>query len=385
MLVFLNPHKNHFYGKVKQRISSGEANVAKLKYFLNAFLKIKNSKYLIDKKKFPEHPFNLYELFNLFFFTKRQFKEWEKLNDLKISKPIITWNEVGYNDIIILNAKDLKYKNISQSLRYTKAKKILFLTNHFCHHPDLGKGVLSNFKGEIELLSELPVRSKPVFKDYLPNKNRETIMGYAISDRFFLKKNFLDRKKKALVIGSYSLGRKRNQIVNLYFKKNKLTGAQHYRYMIDKNVAPNSKVVDNFISERSRDISSRKNFIKKVNNYYNFNLNDRLNSYKLFICPPDSFDIKPQLMFEAMACGSVVITNTDRTLEELNIYEGQHYVGFDFRNNLNQLNKFVENLLENEIEKLETIHINALKLSKNFRFDNVVKNTVNFLKNIHSH
>ena len=100
----------------------------------------------------------------------------------------------------------------------------------------------------------------------------------------------------------------------------------------------------------------------------------------LLICPPDSYDVLPQLMFEAMACGTVVITNIDPTLEELNIYEGLHYVGFDFKNNVNQLEKFVEDLLNNDLERLKTIHDNVIKLSKNFRVDQVIKNTVNFLE-----
>jgi len=380
MLVFLNPHKNHLYGKVRQRINSGESNVPKLNYFLQAFLKINNSKYLIDKQRFPEYRFNLLELFYLIFFSRRQLKQWEKLNDIKINKSMISWREVSYEDTIVLNAKDLKYKNISKFLKKTKAKKILLLTNHFCHHPDLGKDVLSNFKGEIELLSELPVRSKPIYKDYLPNKNSEIIMGYTIADRFFYKKKFFERKKKAIVIGSYSLNRKRNQIEQSYFNNNKLNGSQHYRYMIDKNIRSKSKVIDNFTSERSRSNVSKKDFITKVSRYYSTDLNEKLNSYMLLICPPDSYDVLPQLMFEAMACGTVVITNIDPTLEELNIYEGQHYVGFDFKNNINQLEKFVEDLLNNEAEKLKTIHDNVIKLSKNFRVDQVIKNTVNFLE-----
>lgn len=380
MLVFFNPHKNHLYGKVRQRMNSGEASVPKLNYFLQAFLKIKNSKYLIDNQRFPEYRFNLIELFYLIFFTKRQLKNWEKLNEIKINKPMIFWREVSFEDTIVLNAKDLKYKNISKFLKKTKAKKLLLLTNHFCHHPDMGKEVLSNFKGDIELLSELPVRSKPIYKDYLPNFNSESITGYTIADRFLYQKKFFERKKRAIVMGSYSLHRKRNRIEESYFKKNKLNGSQHYRYMIDKNIAPYSKRIDNFISERSRSSNSKNDFIKKVKQYYDFDLNEKLNSYMLSICPPDSYNLLPQLMFEAMACGTIVITNTDRTLEEINIYEGQHYIGFDFKNNLNQLDRFVEDLLNNDLERLKTIHNNALKLSENFRVNQVIKNTVNFLK-----
>ena len=126
MLVFLNPHKNHLYGKVRQRINSGESNVPKLNYFLQAFLKINNSKYLIDKQRFPEYRFNLLELFYLIFFSRRQLKQWEKLNDIKINKPMISWREVSFEDTIILNAKDLKYKKMSKFLKNTKAKKFCF-------------------------------------------------------------------------------------------------------------------------------------------------------------------------------------------------------------------------------------------------------------------
>jgi len=150
--------------------------------------------------------------------------------------------------------------------------------------------------------------------------------------------------------------------------------------MIDKNIGSNSKVIDNFTSERSRSNISKKDFITKVSHYYSFDLNEKLNSYMLLICPPDSYDVLPQLFFEAMACGTVVITNIDPTLEELNIYEGLHYVGFDFKNNINQLEKFVEDLLNNDVERLKTIHDNVIKLSKNFRVDQVIKNTVNFLE-----
>ena len=81
-----------------------------------------------------------------------------------------------------------------------------------------------------------------------------------------------------------------------------------------------------------------------------------------------------------MGCGTVVITMADKGLEELGILEGVHYVAFDFENNLNNLDIFLQNLLKKK-DYLNKIHEQALKISKNFRKENLSLKLKNFFEN----
>ena len=115
MLVLLNPHKNHLYGNVKQRIDQGLKNISKLNFFLKTFIMVSNTRYLIDRQFFPETPKSLKFFFKSIFFQNYLLNEWQIMNGIKNQKSIITWDKLTKNDTIILNAKDLRYKNIVRS------------------------------------------------------------------------------------------------------------------------------------------------------------------------------------------------------------------------------------------------------------------------------
>ena len=381
MLVLLNPHKNHLYGLVKQRLDSGEAVITKLQYFLNSFIKNPNSKFLVDRQAFPDNPFSLRIFFSSLFFEDKRLREWERFNDFPLKMPLVTWDEISEKDTIILSAKDLRYRKLPRLLAACNAGKLVLLTNHYCHHPDVGQHALSGFQGRIELISEVPVSMKPIYKDYLPPFIKEYCFGYVVSDRFFCKTKFLERKKRALVTGSYSLGRKRNVVVESFLYGNELNGSQHYRYKIDKNVVPSSTMLDSLLSERSRDKMLNKKFKSSVKDYYSMDLNEAFNSYMLVVVPPDSFDVTPLIMFEAMACGAIVVAMADPTLEALGIFEGKHYVSFDFKGDLNALDEFLRSSI-NESEQLHTIHENALKLVEGFRSKRVKSKVDNYLEGL---
>ena len=379
MLVLLNPHKNHLYGKIQQRIDSGLKNISKLEIFLESFNMSSNNGYLVDEEFFPETPKSLKFYFKSKFFQNKLFKEWQDINKIHIQKPTISWDKLTEEDSIILSAKDLKYKKIGKKLKKTKAHKLLIHTNHYYGTPDIQFESLLNFRGKFYLISEVSMRHKPLIKDFLPIIEKEHSFGYCINEKFKCNINFIDRKEKAITFGTINLDLPRNITLRKHLNNNGLIISQYYRTQL-YNYSKNSENIDSFFNIRHKSRISKKEDKNLTQKYHNYDLNELLNSYKLAIVLPDSLKITPQAVFEAMGCGTVVITMADKGLEELGILEGVHYVAFDFENNLNNLDIFLQNLLKKK-DYLNKIHEQALKISKNFRKENLSLKLKNFFEN----
>lgn len=380
MIVLLNPHKNHLYGKVKQQIEIGKNRVSKLKYFFEAFIKVPNTGYLIDHQNFPDHIFSIKVLLKSIFLKSIFIKEWEYLNEIKITKPLVKWNELTDKDTIIMSAKDLKYNGIRKKLIKTKVQNLLLLTYHYGSYPDIEYAALLSFKGKIHLVSELSLTSKPLIKKFLPPFKRESSFGYCIDKKFNIYKNFSDRKQKALAIGTINLGLPASETVCKYLNSMRLENTHHYRTQL-YYYSKNSKMIDAFFNARNKH-KIPKDKSKLISDKYHFyDLNKLLNSYKIVLLPPDSYFRSAQLIFEAMGSGCVVVTMPDRSLKKLGIIEQIHYVPFDFQNNISNLDLFLKNLLKKK-EYLKKIHLEAFKISKNFRKEKISIKVMNMLKNI---
>ena len=379
MLVLLNPHKNHLYGKIQQRIDMGLKNISKLEIFLQSFIMATNTGYLVDKEFFPETPKSLKFFFKSKFFQTKLLKEWEHLNKIHTQKPIISWDKLTDKDTIILSAKDLKYKKIEKKLKKTNVRKLIIHSNHYYTNPDIQYKALSNFQGKFHLISEVSMRFKPLVKDFLPMIEAEHSFGYCVNKKFKCYENFMNRKERAITFGTINLDLPRNIALRKHLNNNGLLISQYYRTQL-YNYSKDSKIIDSFFNVRHVSKISKKEDQKLTQNYHNYDLNELLNSYKLALLVPDSLKITPQAFFEAMACGVVVVTMEDKGLEEMGIFKGVHYVAFDFENNLNNLDTFLQNLLTKK-NYMQKIHEEALKISKNFRKENISYKLKNFLEN----
>ena len=381
MLVLLNPHKNHLYGNVKQRIDQGLKNISKLNFFLKTFIMVSNTRYLIDRQFFPETPKSLKFFFKSIFFQNYLLKEWQIMNGIKNQKSIITWDKLTKNDTIILNAKDLRYKNIGKRLEKTSVNKLILLSNHYGTHPSAEYEALSKFKGKINLISEVSMRERPLIKDYLPMIESEYTFGYCINEKFKCDKIFSNRKERAIAVGTINLDLpKNNESLRKYLVDNDLDNNHHYRTKL-YNYSKNSKLIDTLFNVRHKhQISKKKNEIL-TKNYHTYDLNELYNSYKLAIILPDSLKTVPQLIFEALGSGTVVVTMYDKGLEQLGILKDVHYVAYDFNQKLDNFDIFLKNLLKKK-NYLQKIHEEALKISKNFRKKNITNKLKSFLESI---
>lgn len=378
MISVFNPHKNHLYGLVRDRIDLGEANISKLNYIFNVLVQDSETRLLIDRQFFPDNRITLKSFIRNLQPHTKQVENWLSLNNWDFNLVHTTWSSLTADDIILLNSKDLRYPKLRQRLLYTKASRLVLATNHYCHHPQAAKDSLSGFQGTIDLISELPVKQKPVYREFLPTNSRETSFGYVIDVRFRSKVPIENRHRQAIITGSYSTNRKRSRIVENYLKSKNLTGSQHYRAQIDQLTLPTNSKLTRLLNCRNRGMAG---FGDKVKNYYSFDLCEVLNSHMFCVIPPDSFEVAPQLLFEAMGCGNIIITMPDPSLEQLGIFEGVHYIGYDFKENIDNINNFVDDLTSNADDYFD-IHVNALNISANFRSDKITQKVTHFFSTL---
>lgn len=69
----------------------------------------------------------------------------------------------------------------------------------------------------------------------------------------------------------------------------------------------------------------------------------------------------------------------DKGLEKLGILEDVHYVAYDFDKNLDNFDFFLKDLLTKK-DHIQKIHEEALKISKNFRKENITNKLISFLE-----
>lgn len=379
MFYLYNSHKNHSYARVKIREKSGNPAISKLAYFFHSLLESGDVGIVADKKLFPDNPHSVLDRFNSYVTPiRKSVDEWQRFNNLTQHIPIKKWGELDESDVVIITAKDLRYSGMAENLRQCKCRTLLLSTNHYCHHPDKNYEVLSEFKGEIIPFSEMPVSKKPIYRDYLPANVKEVSFGYAVEERFQCKKSILERSNPALITGSISAGRRRNHIVQSYLEQRGFMSSQGYREALLEKFGE-AKNIKSLLSLRSRDNDNSLKFKAETLQYYKYDLVSELNNSAIFICPPDSFEVMPQLFFEAIACGCVVLTNPDEALTELGFECGKHYLGLELLDESINLDLEIEKLFQDK-NKLMSIQKHGLSQIQMFRKEEMSKKVYDFLK-----
>lgn len=160
-------------------------------------------------------------------------------------------------------------------------------------------------------------------------------------ERFCVKKNFDERKTKAVAIGTLTKA--------TFYEFIETYGTEYYqphRKMILDEAKKYSEELDSFISEwqegtlkidENKDSKFIK-FCKRIFNYYqtgrqtsyfSFDMVDKYNEYKMFICPEDINGSYGIGTIEGMACGCAMIGWNYGAFEDMGMQAGVHYISYD--------------------------------------------------------
>lgn len=163
---------------------------------------------------------------------------------------------------------------------------------------------------------------------------------YAYEDRFVNKNPFNERKNKVVAMGT---------LTKCFFPELEAVYGPYYqprRKMIMDHASEMIDILDSYISEYYevplKKINEKDNIIIKIykklfnltrvgkqKQYFSFNMVDKYNEYKMFICPEDVNGSYGIGTIEGMACGCAMIGWNYGAFEDMGMVAGKHYISYN--------------------------------------------------------
>lgn len=340
-IVFVNLHENAFYVKPLSNMIFGRRAITK-HAFLLAWL-LNNNIEVVDYitpscsglptdvlRKLTRKPF-LQKAIARYVFRKNNFS-------VKKIKLITNISDIKKDDIVIY------YGTFDESQFETICDvRGIKIVDHIHFYGNKEKSELLRNKGIKYYMYEVNLQKY----SKLFRKNFDWFDGvyverpYAFEERFLNKTAFDSRKNKAIAIGTLTkcdLPEFEKIYGTLYY--------QPRRKMLMDHASEMKEYYDSYISEFQETPGKRimeQDFIgvkiyKKCYNafnagkqktYFSFNMVDKYNEYKMFICPEDVNGSYGIGTIEGMACGCAMIGWNCGIFEDMGMADGVHYIAYD--------------------------------------------------------
>ncbi len=218
---------------------------------------------------------------------------------------------------------------------------------------------------------------------------------YAFEDRFINKKPLNFRKNKAVAMGTLT-----KCLLSEFIETYDTEYYQPHRKMIMDHASEMEEYIDSYISEFQE--IPRKQILKtdfiavkiykkfynafnagKQKQYFSFNMVDKYNEYKMFICPEDVNGSYGIGTIEGMACGCAMIGWDYGAFEDMGMVAGKHYISYNGTiEDLKEKIKYYQ--MEEHQEELERIaRIGCEYVRNNYSQEKVAERYYNNLKAIH--
>jgi glycosyltransferase involved in cell wall biosynthesis len=359
MYIYLyNPHNNHSYAKTIQRLIFRHPQFSKLNYVLRSLKKQDTALSLIDGEVFPES--SKYWPHGMLW-SKLEYYLWSKVNNIKIKASLIKSVQIDDSDILILTAKDLKYKKIYDLVESSECK-IILLTNHFFNSYDSNCMFLNRYHHRVSLVSEASIVDNPVLGIGLDYDMNEYQVGWAVSSRFSSYADFSRRKKRCASLGSITI-RKFGGFINKILRSYNEITIHPSRYYIYKN-QDKFNYVDVFSECRDYASSARVLSLTTINSlffkivimfrnklvttkYYSVNMVDLMNSYQFIIYGHDIFEQPSLGVYEAMSCGCVVIGTDSYAYRSIGLTHNYNYISVPKNSDVASIDDVIQEYLNN--------------------------------------
>lgn len=363
-LVFIDLHCNNFLIRPYSAIKSGR-KIVSYKHKLILDYAVENNIKVCNFVSMRQSTKRIYGRFGKYIKSKYYYEKESRyvINDLLGEKLevncIFDKKEIRDDDIVIVYL----YNTIQiDELEGMSGIKVM-MGNHFVaiNNPvDLNKLGVNVFVNEIDLED-----NEFVIKFINTRNVKAVVLPYVFSDRFVNKHK--NRKNKAMAIGTLSTCAG-NSGYKLYRDLFKTEWIQTSRKMIYDNAVQISEWLDSYISyinEDKLEIKPNDSVIiklyKKIRNRYmpwtqskytSFNMVDKFNEYKMFLCPEELVGMPGVGFVEGMACGTAYIGLDTSYYRKLGLVPGEHYISYD--GTLEDLEKVVSyyQMHENELEAI---------------------------------
>lgn len=389
-IVFVNLHCNAFFLRPFYLIlQKSKLKTFKQKYILDYAIKNKIEILNYINEDGTTAPSWMNKFANNDFGRKMECKFVLHENGIDTSKIKVTSDakEIKNDDIVIVN---YYYKDQMKSLKNKRNYKVV-LGQHFIslnYNTDLSKLGVNSFVNEVNITNNEFIR-----KYFNLNDVDKYVLPFTFQDRFKKKTGINKRKNKALAIGTLSTVKRGgyNEYIKfvgthwvqpmrreILINKNKLT-----KY-IDSNI---SYIYDDKTYEIDEDDLSLIKEIKKAynwfygwrqTNYLSFDMVDKFNEYKMFVCPEEVVGLPGIGFVEGMACGCAYIGLDHDMYKCLGVVPGVHYISYD--GTLDGLTKKIEYYQKNSDELEAIAKAGCLYVRKNFNQRIVAKKFFEYIK-----
>ncbi len=350
-LVLVNPHY-YIYGKTVINILLRRKHFMKYDYFIDYYLKDKSKQtaIYIDGTKTSLAAIKVRFLFFPKFFSYLELLVWMISNGLNPFK-VKVYFEIGQldpqKDVMIDFVRSLKLSE----LKYTGYTKFSGLVLFFCTHYFLRIREVVEYLKQVPhylLIAEHNLAQEAFFHNFFPNVAEVYQLPYAFGERFNQKKNFEERTNKCLALGSVAPIERNNKEFFDFFhievlqpmRQLLLDKASQYTPEIDTVIrrfenssflqtgVPDENWVNRMIRRWAPPFIMKIVFSYPHNKYYQFDIVQKYNQYRMFISGEEIVGLPPINAFEGMACGAAYIGIDHPMYTRIGLIPGVNYVGY---------------------------------------------------------
>jgi hypothetical protein len=228
---------------------------------------------------------------------------------------------------------------LAQRLSTVPLLKIVHMT-HFAYNPVLGSENLRVLHPDILLAENDLKKNSPFFEKYFGDvSGRFHHLPYVAAPRFQRKVGFSARANKLGVTGSITYKMKAPEF-SAFYGQNEL---QPMRRKIYNRQDELSTLLDSFIYdldesrrvEETAALEAKEQAIFQAQsqvqqrNYYNADIVEFFNSYRMFAVPEEICDLPGISFIEGMACGAAYFGLDNPMYRDIGMIPGVHYVAYD--------------------------------------------------------
>ncbi|EKD52981.1 MAG: hypothetical protein ACD_61C00186G0018 [uncultured bacterium] len=231
-------------------------------------------------------------------------------------------------------------------LKTFKGKKLLHATHYFGRTAQVAKNVQS--VGVRHLLGEANIAKNSFFRKYFSFIKKVYVLPFVLKDRYQSRVPFAKRSNKCFAVGTLLLLSDTYEAVSgahsdymNFFHTNALHTMRKEIYEKRDIV---KKYIDCFISPQTNEKHSPKKYFysgwailkiwasltnSDLKKYHSFDIVEKYNQYKMFVCPEENIGLPSINFIEGMACGCAYIGLDSYMYKDLGLQDGVNYIAYD--------------------------------------------------------
>ena len=323
--VFFNPHVHGLYRRSVYQILIRYHSSRKFGFVLDAELARERISVLID-----ECETSLPRLRGIRWIARLEFWLWCKLNRIDSRKvEIVSKKTIRADDVLILSMKNIN-EGAAPVLQNINCMKVLN-TNNFMTYTKLRSKLVKQI-GIDHYWSESKLEKSDFFQKFFGFHQPVSFIPFAPQKRFQNRNAFQDRLNRCLAMGSvYCFGESDKPMQDL----REFYGVDSY-HPFRQILFDSWREIATLVDVRITPFEGRDSCLKCKNDpphslsgdYFDMDLVELMNQYKLVIYAEEINDTPALGMYEAMKCGCVIVGSSSQVYTDIGLVADESYISF---------------------------------------------------------